>query len=208
MADGAPTLHLISGETHSLKDLIGVFRETMEWVDVFYLRKKGLAPEELIYWARSLLDEGGIPPERLMVNGDWEVAAAVGCAGVHLPETGPMPDVVRDEAKTRIKIGCSVHSVKTAQQRAADGADYLFYGHIFSTPSKPGKTPRGVKALTQLAEAVPVPVMAVGGIKAQNIHLLAGSGCDGVAVISEVMDAENPAVSAQKLKTAMRDGFR
>src|SRR5690606_20005721 len=84
-----------------------------------------------------LLERGLLTSGQLVVHDRLDVAMALGC-GIHLPEAGLPVDRVRQIVGCRHRVGVSVHSVRAAEQAAALGADYLMFGHVFSTPSKPG----------------------------------------------------------------------
>lgn len=100
-------------------------------------------------------------------------------------------------------MGFSVHSPEAAVEKDEKGADYLFFGHVFASGSKPGQKPRGLDQLRQVKAAVGIPVIAIGGVTAGQIPLLAKTGCDGVAVISAIADVEDPGKAARNLKEAL-----
>lgn len=88
--------------------------------------------------------------------------------------------------------GASVHSVDEAVEAEKKGVDYVIAGHIFETPCKPDLAPRGLDFLKQVCNAVKIPVYAIGGINADNIHLIAKAGADGACIMSGFMTCENP----------------
>jgi thiamine-phosphate pyrophosphorylase len=96
-----------------------------------------------------------------------------------------------------------VHSVEEAEAAARAGADYVTFGHVFQTESKPGLPPQGVVALRRVVAAAPVPVLAIGGITPDNAAPLLETGCAGVAVIRAVLGAEDPGVAVAALRQAM-----
>lgn len=100
-------------------------------------------------------------------------------------------------------LGCSVHSVEEARQAQAAGASYVTFGHIFPTKSKPGLPPQGTDALFQVVQSVSIPVLAIGGITAENIDLVLATGCAGIAVIGAISDDKDPQTAAGKLKARM-----
>jgi thiazole tautomerase (transcriptional regulator TenI) len=73
---------------------------------------------------------------------------------------------------------------------ADGGADYLLFGAVFATTSKPGQAPAGVRVLADVARATPVPVLAVGGISSETVSQLEGTGCAGVAAIGWFTDGD------------------
>ncbi len=103
---------------------------------------------------------------RLSVNDRVDVALACGADGVHLAaQSLPVIDAVA-LAGGKLVVGRSVHALDEAVQAAGEGADYLTFGHVFPSTSKPGQEPRGVAQLAEIVQAVDVPVLAIGGINA------------------------------------------
>jgi len=81
--------------------------------------------------------------------------------------------------------------------------DYVTFGHVYPTSSKPGLPPRGVLELAEIVESVDVPVLAIGGIDASNVEEVLHTGCAGVAVISAVVAAPDPRSAARRLRQAV-----
>lgn len=88
-------------------------------------------------------------------------------------------------------LGVSVHTVEEARQAVRDGADYLGLGAVFPTSTKPDADPMSREILRAICDAVDVPVVAIGGINRDNLLRLAGSGVDGVALVSAIFSAED-----------------
>jgi thiamine-phosphate pyrophosphorylase len=186
-------------------------------VNVVQVREKDMPPDALLALARELREvtRGRV---LLIVNGDPDVARAAGADGVHLPEHfGPFPDdssslspSIRDRstlasgASAPLLVGRSVHGVEGAKRAAALGADYLQAGHVFETGSHPGEPPRGTEWLKDLCAAVPLPVIAVGGIDASNAGACVRAGARGVAVISAVGAAEDPGRAAREIRASLQ----
>lgn len=148
------------------------------------------------------MERGLLRPGQLAVHDRLDVALALGC-GIHLPESGLPVDRVREIVGSRHRVGVSVHSVEAAGRAAASGADYLMFGHVFSTLSKPGVHPRGLEQLSRVVQAVNVPVLAIGGITAQRIPRVMETGCAGVAVLSALMDSPEPERAARQMRTCL-----
>jgi thiamine-phosphate diphosphorylase len=129
----------------------------------------------------------------LVVNDRVDVALAAGADGVHLGERSLSPDDVRGMAPDGFLIGASVH--------AADGelpaADWLMAGNVFATPSHPGRPPAGVELVSRLVRRG-ARVVAVGGVTPDRLGVLRQAGAAGVAVISGVWDAPDPADRARR----------
>lgn len=166
------------------------------------LREKDLPSEELLALARELRAAVG-DAALFIINGDPEVARAVGAHGVHLPE-GAMPIA---EARRRLGrpglVGRSVHSVAAAMKAQGEGADYLIVGTVFETASKPGQPPEGLALLRAVASTVEIPFLGIGGIKAGNVAQVMEGGARGAAVISALLAALDPKAAARAMAEAM-----
>lgn len=143
----------------------------------------------------------------LVMNDDVEAAAAFDCDGVHLgPEDAGYDDLPRVRAAIGDRlIGLSCATAAEARAADAAGADYLGVGSVFATSSKDDAgAPIGIDGLKRVASATPLPVAAIGGIRAENIGVVRESGVAMAAVISAIGDADDPAAAARALVTAWR----
>jgi thiamine-phosphate diphosphorylase len=198
-------LHLVTGNRHSSDDIVVVVEKVRLWVDQVHLRWKGRSAREIYRLGSRLLDLGLLKPTQLVVHDRLDVALALRC-GVHLPEAGLPVDRVRRLVGSRCRVGVSVHSVQAAKAAAARGADYLLFGHIFPTASKPGVHPQGIHMLSRVVQAVNVPVVAIGGITPERIPEVMETGCAGVAVLSALMDSREPGQTARQMRICLDQG--
>jgi len=121
---------------------------------------------------------------RVLVNDRLDVALAAGADGVHLRADSPPAARIRAVTPRGFLVGRSVHGVEEAQAAAGDGGlDYLMYGTLFATDSKPGAQATGPEGLAAVCAAVPLPVLAVGGITPARLGAVAAAGADGFAAI-------------------------
>jgi thiamine monophosphate synthase len=120
---------------------------------------------------------------------------ASGARGLHLPETAPF-------VKAPF-VGRSVHSVNAALRAEAEGCAYVVAGSVFPTASHPGGPVGGLELLRDIAAAVHIPVIAIGGINATNARSCIDAGARGVAVISAIFDADDPKRAAEELWRAI-----
>ena len=123
---------------------------------------------------------------RVVVNDRLDVAVACGAQGVHLKSDSYPAARARAIAPARLLIGRSVHSA--AEAIRADGADYVIFGAVFPTSSKPGQTPAGLAALEETIRATTRPVLAVGGVTLETVGAVARTGAAGVAAIGMFAD--------------------
>ncbi len=173
-------------------------------VDMVQVREKGAAAADLLTRVRALRAAVGAGT-RVMVNDRLDVAMAAAVDGVHLAARSLPPDEARRllPAAAGWLLGVSVHGVAEARAAAAAGADYLTFGHVFPSGSKPGVPSRGVAALAEVVAAVDRPVLAIGGIVPDNVGQVLATGCAGVAVIRALLGARDPEAEARALRAAM-----
>ena len=135
----------------------------------------------------------------LLINDRVDVAQACGADGVQLPENGLPTSVARWVLGRHALVGRSVHSVEAAKQAESDGADMVIVGPVFETKSKPKAVAAGTALVKEIAESVPLPVIAIGGITPENAGEVIRAGAAGVAVISAICGADDPRAAAEAL---------
>jgi len=195
-----PRLHLVTDQRLcGERPLVDVVAEAARsGLGAVQLREKDLAGGPLL--AEALALKRVLGATLLVVNERADVAAAAGAAGVHLPGDGLPVDVARRLLGPDALIGRSAHSVAEAQAAEQAGADYVILGTIFATASKPDREPAGLALVEATAQAVRLPVIAIGGIDEQNVAAVIGAGAWGVAVMSAILRAPAPAVAAERLQ--------
>jgi thiamine-phosphate pyrophosphorylase len=157
----------------------------------FSLREKDLPPQERLSLLTALVERGRRWGATVTVHDDIEAAAATDAGGVHLP-SGASPAAARARLPHGL-IGASAHSAEEASAQLRAGADYVTVSPVFLTASKPGYGPAlGLDGFVRIVERVEGPVMALGGISAENAALCLSAGAHGVAVMGEVMRAADP----------------
>lgn len=162
------------------------------------LRLKGVAARDLAGVARELVRAVGVP---VIVNDRADVAIAAGAAGVHLGADDVPVSAIRRIAPPEFIIGASVGSDEEIP--CATGADYVGIGPVFSTGSKNDAGPAiGVKEFARLAAATGLPAVGVGGIAVDNARSVMRAGAAGVASLSAVFGATDPAAAARALLSA------
>jgi thiamine-phosphate pyrophosphorylase len=170
-------------------------------VDLIQIREKDLPARELEEMTRGavrLARRSGTA--RVLVNDRLDVALACGAAGVHLPANGFLPHSVKRICPAGFLVGVSTHSKLEAKAAVESGADFIVFGPVFSTPSKPGGRAVGIEALADAVTDIEIPIFALGGIGPDNVKAVARAGAAGVAGISAFMDEE----SLKKLMEAIR----
>jgi thiamine-phosphate pyrophosphorylase len=198
-----PPLLLISDRGQARRPLADIaeaaFAGGCRW---FSLREKDLPTAE----RRALLLELAAIGRRwdavVMAHEDIEAVAATGAGGVHLPAGGD-PRAARARLPLAL-IGASAHSAGEARAFIAAGADYVTASPVFLTQSKPGYGPAlGLGGLARIAAAASGPVVALGGVTADNAGACIAAGAAGVAVMGEVMRAVDPLALIRRLVAAL-----
>lgn len=169
-------------------------------VTLVQLREKGLGAEQFLQEARQiqqLCHRFGVP---LIINDSIEVALAVDADGVHLGQDDANAAQARQLLGKDKIIGVSAHNVQEALQAVQDGADYLGSGAVFGSGTKTNVSTLPMQTLREICSAVPIPVVAIGGITEQNLQQLSGSGIAGAAVVSAIFAQENIEEAAIRLR--------
>ena len=140
-----------------------------------------------------------------IVNDRCDVALAVGADGVHLGQEDLPVAEARALLGPRMLIGISTHNVVQALEAEALGADYVGFGPIFPTPTKSHPEPVvGIERLREVRARVRLPIVAIGGITAANIRMVADAGADAPAVLSAVLAAPDPTRAIAELMMALQ----
>jgi thiamine-phosphate diphosphorylase len=154
-------------------------------VHLVQVRERDLDAAALLALVRRCVDAVRATPARVLVNDRLDVALAGGAHGVHL-RADSMPHArARAIAPSGFLIGRSIHSGQEAADVASDAAlDYLMFGTVFPTASKPGQIAAGAEALAEVVAATSIPVLAIGGITAETATYAGRAGASGFAAIS------------------------
>lgn len=142
----------------------------------------------------------------LIVDDRIDILLAVEADGVHLGQTDLPVAVARQLLGGKRQIGASATTVDQAMRAEADGADYVGFGPVFRTSSKANPASvKGLIGLRQVCEAVDIPVIAIAGITADRIEAVMEAGAHGVAVMTAVSKADDPAAAANRLRKRIDD---
>ncbi len=173
------------------QELLRIISEAVSsGLDMVQVREKDLPGKALLTLAEDVVRECQGTECRVFINGRFDVALACGADGVHLGYDAIPPEVVRKSVRDRLQIGISIHSVEEAREAHNKKADFAFLGTIFKTPSKEGLTRLlGVDPLKEAVSQCQIPLFAIGGINEKTMKLLEGSGAEGVAMISGIINA-------------------
>ncbi len=188
------------------RDLIRVTAEMLEGgIDVIQLRAKGHAEQEVENWAEMLLPvcrEAQVP---MLINDFPRIASRIGADGVHLGQDDGETHVVREQVGAEMLIGRSTHSREQADAAAADaGIDYIGFGPIFATPTKPGRPAIGMTEIAEVNVKHPdLPIFCIGGIKLENLASLVEFGAKRVVIVSGILQSGDIAAYVRSARALM-----
>ena len=168
------------------------------------LREKDLSARDLYALGARL--QAALAPYKvpLLINDRLDVALALDAAGVHLAGHSLPTAVARRVLGGSKLLGVSTHSVEEARCAAEEGADFIVFGPVFTTPSKVAYgPPQGLQHLTTVVRAVRIPVLAIGGIDHTNLPQVVQAGAYGVAMIRAVLAAPDPYKATRQLRAAL-----
>jgi len=185
-------------------------------IDWIQLREKDLSGMQSIVLTREALrrvsnrSHQAPAPARIIINDRLDVAIAERAGGIHLGENSlNVQDAKRLVAASQsaqtipsdFLLGVSCHSLEAAQSAAAAGADYIFFGPVFATPSKVEYgPPQGLARLAEVCSSVKIPVLAIGGITAENAPAGLSAGASGIAAIRLFQDSPDLAATVNTLR--------
>jgi thiamine-phosphate pyrophosphorylase len=206
-------VYLVTDRTHTGgRDIVAVVSQAIRGgVRAVQLREKDLDAIEQYRLAERLAAACRESGTALLVNDRVDLALAVGADGVHLTRKSLPPAEARKLLGADRLLGISCHSLADVEEAVAGGVDFIVLGPVFETPSKMRYGPPITPAILGAARAVTsLPILAIGGIRASRVPEAIAAGADGVAVISAVLAAPDPAVAAaellQAVETARRKG--
>lgn len=151
-------------------------------VHFIQVREPGLSTRALVDCVRALVREGG---PRVLVNDRADVAIACGAAGVHLRDRSVSPGAMRRIAPGGFVITVACHDAAAVFRAAEEGADFAVLAPVFAPLSKPsGLPPLGLDALRAITAQARIPVLALGGMTAENAALCVEAGAAGIAGIT------------------------
>jgi thiamine-phosphate pyrophosphorylase len=172
-------------------------------VDLLQLRAKKHSVGEIVDLVAKLhviTLAAGTP---LIVNDHAEVAAQIPIEGVHVGQDDDAIAHARKKAGRAILIGKSTHSLEQAVSAQREGADYIGFGPIFATPTKPDYQPIGLTGIKRVHHEVNVPIFCIGGIKIDNLGQVIAAGAKRVAIVSGLLKAPDIGEYARAVKAML-----
>lgn len=192
-------LHIISTGRQKPAQLADIIGRIHCDIDFIHLREKMKTAKE-VYEMVELLISKKVPLSKIIINDRADVACVSNVKGVHLAFHSLPVELVKLKFED-LTVGCSVHSLEEAQIAEQQGADYIMFGHVYSTQSKPGLIPKGLEQLSFISESISIPIIGIGGIKPTNSRDVIEAGAQGVAVMSGVLEAEDPLQAVKQYRS-------
>jgi thiamine-phosphate pyrophosphorylase len=173
----------------------------INWIQI---REKDIDTRTLLAVARFAVAAARGTQTRVLVNDRLDIALAANAEGIHLGEKSlPLETVVewrRSSGRKDFQIGVSCHSLESASMAQSGGADYIFFGPVFATPSKTAfGAPQGLDRLLEVCVSLKIPVLAIGGVNFENARECLKVGAQGIAAIRLFQSAKDSAELAAQL---------
>jgi thiamine-phosphate pyrophosphorylase len=198
-------LHLVTDTRQGrdpLSDVAAALGAGVDWVQV---RVKGCTDRDLYDLTVRVLEQAGAYDATVVVDDRADIALAAGAHGVHVGAEDIPVREVRRILGPDLLVGATAREPVAARAAVAAGADYLGVGPAFGTATKSGlPDPIGVDGVARTANAVDVPVVAIGGVDRDRLPDLLAAGVHGAAVVSAVSQAADPAAAAAALLQTIR----
>ena len=160
-------------------------------VDLIQLRGKEKSISELMELSAELHELTVQSFTPLIVNDYAEIARQVPVEGVHVGQDDDPIEIVRQEVGRDLLIGKSTHSLEQAHAAEREGADYIGFGPIFMTPTKPDYAPIGLEDVRRVHAEVNLPIFCIGGINVDNLQSVIDAGAKRVVMVSALLKAHN-----------------
>ena len=196
--------------TNRYQDSLEKFLEKVETacrsgVTIIQLREKNLTTNQYYQLAKQVKEITDAYQVPLIIDDRLDVCLAVDAAGLHIGDDELPVSVARKVLGPEKILGVTAKTVKRALEAETSGADYLGTGAIFPTTTKENAPITLISTLKTICQTVAIPVVAIGGLTSENIDQLIGTGIAGVAVVRDLMQAEDIEAKTQAFLTKLDD---
>jgi thiamine-phosphate pyrophosphorylase len=202
-----PTLYVVLDRTAARgRDLDDLLAAVIEGgCRMVQLREKAWPSGRVLPLARQLRERCRRAGATFIVNDRVDLALAVEADGVHVGQDDLPAELTRPLLRSGMVLGVSTHTVEQARAARDDGADYVAVGSMFATATKPDFHLVGPALIRKLRADIRVPLVGIGGITHDNVAEVVRAGADGVAVISAVCAADDPAAATRRFLDVIRN---
>jgi thiamine-phosphate pyrophosphorylase len=173
-------------------------------VDLMQLRAKKTALADVRRIAQQMqrvMRDSAVP---LIINDHAEIAAEIGCEGVHVGQDDDAIAHARAVTRGACFVGKSTHSLAQAAAAQAEGADYIGYGPLYATGTKPDYVPVGLADIRAVHQQVQVPIFCIGGVNAARLDEVRAAGAQRVVVVSAFLLAQDVRAEVRALKARLQ----
>ena len=196
--------------TNRYQDSLERFLEKLEMacrsgVTIVQLREKNLTTHQYYQLAKQVKEITDAYQVPLIIDDRLDICLAVDAAGLHIGDDELPVSVARQVLGPEKILGVTAKTIKRALEAETSGADYLGTGAIFPTTTKENAPITLISTLKTICQTVDIPVVAIGGLTSENIDQLMGTGIAGVAVVRDLMQAEDIEVKTQTFLTKLHD---
>ena len=196
--------------TNRYQDSLENFLEKVETacrsgVTIVQLREKNLTTNQYYQLAKQVKEITDAYQIPLIIDDRLDICLAVDAAGLHIGDDELPVSVARQVLGSKKILGVTAKTVKRALEAETSGADYLGTGAIFPTTTKENAPITLISTLKTICQTVAIPVVAIGGLTSENIDQLIGTGIAGVAVVRDLMQAEDIEAKTQAFLTKLDD---
>ncbi len=174
-----------------------------EGIALLQLREKDSSTAELLERGRKIKEIAGHYSTPFVIDDRVDIALAVGADGVHVGAVDMPVAIARRLLGPGKIVGATAKTVEAAKKAERDGADYVGVGAIYDTTTHANPVRTSVETLAEIKKAVDIDVFAIGGLRAENLDILKGSGVDGVCVVRYLMQSEDVEGDLKRLKEAV-----
>lgn len=174
-------------------------------VTIVQLREKNLTTNQYYQLAKQVKEITDVYQVPLIIDDRLDVCIAVDAAGLHIGDDELPVSVARQVLGPEKILGVTAKTIKRALEAETSGADYLGTGAIFPTTTKENAPITLISTLKTICQTVAIPVVAIGGLTSENIDQLIGTGIAGVAVVRDLMQAEDIEAKTQAFLTKLHD---
>ena len=174
-------------------------------VTIVQLREKNLTTNQYYQLAKQVKEITDVYQVPLIIDDRLDVCLAVDASGLHIGDDELPVSVARQVLGPEKILGVTAKTVKRALEAEEGGADYLGTGAIFPTTTKENAPITLISTLKTICQKVAIPVVAIGGLTSENIDQLIGTGIAGVAVVRDLMQAEDVEAKTQAFLTKLDD---
>lgn len=196
--------------TNRYQDSLESFLEKIETacrsgVTIVQLREKNLTTNQYYQLAKKVKEITDAYQVPLIIDDRLDICLAVDAAGLHIGDDELPVSVARQVLGPEKILGVTAKTIKRALEAETSGADYLGTGAIFPTTTKENAPITLISTLKTICQTVAIPIVAIGGLTSENIDQLMGTGIAGVAVVRDLMQAEDIEAKTQAFLTKLHD---